>query len=169
MTVEWDRILTDGLMACVPFTLVVWASFLSRPRLWLHSLPQDIQSMAPSKTVAERRATVWMGAVVLFCFFGVPILLTWRRHTAVPGGLSLLESTVHLYGVWMVVNVWDLVGMDWPYAYFVDPDRPPIPGTNGAAGYKNYAFHARAFLKASVFSLAIIVPAGIVIALMPGG
>jgi hypothetical protein len=59
--------------------------------------------------------------------------------------------------------------MDWPYAYFVDPDRPPIPGTNGAAGYKNYAFHARAFLKASVFSLAIIVPAGIVIALMPGG
>jgi hypothetical protein len=53
------------------------------------------------------------------------------------------------------------------YAYFVDPSRPPIPGTNGARGYKDYRFHARAFVKASVFSLAIIAPAGILIALTP--
>ena len=35
-------------------------------------------------------------------------------------------------------------------------------------GYKDYGFHARAFLKASAFSLAIIVPAGILISLLPG-
>ena len=51
----------------------------------------------------------------------------------------------------MVVNAWDLVGIDWPYAYCMDPDRPPIPGTAGAHGYKDHTFHARAFLKASVF------------------
>ena len=165
----WSHILPDGLIACVPFTVVVWASFLSKPRLWLHSLPLDIQALAPPQTAAERRTTAWMGALVLVCFFGMPILLTWRRHVGIPGGLSSLESVAYLYGVWMVVNVWDLVAIDWPYAYFVDPDRPPIPGTAGALGYKDYGFHARAFLKASVFSLAIIVPAGTLISIVPGG
>ena len=163
------RALTDGLMACVPFSIVVWASFLRRPRVWLHSLPPDILAMAPPKTAAERRMTIWLGAIVLLAFFGVPILLTWRLHAERAGGLSFGQALAHLYGVWMVVNAWDLVAIDWPYAYFVDPRRPPIPGTEGAAGYKDYGFHFRAFLKASVFGLAVIIPAAALIALLPGG
>jgi hypothetical protein len=167
MTVR--RILTDGLIACVPFTIVVWTTFLARPRLWLHSLPADIQSMVAPKSAAERRTTVSLGALVLLCFFGVPSFLTWRLHSAVPGGLSLRDALTHLWGVWMIVNVWDLVAMDWPYAYFMDPSRPPIPGTAGASGYKDYGFHFRAFLKASLFGLGVVVPVAIVISLLPGG
>lgn len=152
------RVLTDGAIACVPFTLVVWSSFLLKPRVWLHALPADIQAMAPPKTAAERRATIWLGVLVLSCFFGVPAILTWRLHSQVPGGLSLGAATVHLYAVWMIVNVWDLLAIDWPYAYLVNPDQPPIPGTEGARGYKDYGFHAKAFVKASVFGVAIIAP-----------
>jgi len=138
------------------------------PRLWLHSLPPDIQAMAPPKTAVERRMTAVMGTLVLLCFFGAPIALTWRLSSEVAGGLSFGEAFAHLYGVWMIVNVWDLVLIDWPYAYFMNPGRPPIPGTAGAAGYKDYGFHSRAFLKASVFSLAIIVPAALLISMTPG-
>lgn len=162
------RILTDGLLACVPFTVVAWTTFWWRPRLWLHSLPLDIQSMVPAKTAEERRLTVWMGALVLTCFFGVPTWLTWRHHTEGPDGSSFGAVLVHLYGAWMVVNVWDLVGIDWPYAYFMDPSRPPIAGTAGARGWKNYGFHAHAFVKASVFGLALIVPAAFVISRFGG-
>ncbi len=161
-----SNVLADGLLACLPFTVVVVASFVLKPRLWLHSLPPDIQAMAAPKTTAERQLTVLMGGLVLFCFFGVPILLTWKRHLQVAGGFSAVEAVAYLYGVWMIVNAWDLVGIDWPYAYWVDPGRPPIPGTEGAAGYKDYGFHARAFLKASVFGLAIIVPAGAAVSLV---
>jgi hypothetical protein len=161
------QMLTDGLLTCVPFSVVVLASFLLKPRLWLHSLPPDIRAMAPPKTRAERQLTLWMGSVVLFCFFGIPILFTWRRHLQVAGGLSSVEAVAYLYGVWMIVNAWDLVGIDWAYAYWVDPGRPPILGTEGAAGYKDYGFHARAFVKASVFGLAIIVPAGIAVSFLP--
>jgi len=164
-----SRILLDGLAACVPFSLVVWVTFLLKPRLWLHSLPSDIQEMAGPKTVAERRMTIWVGALVLLCFFGVPIVLTWRLHAEVPGGLTVGEALVHLYAVWMIVNLWDLVAIDWPYALVVDPRRPPIPGTEGARGYKDYGFHLRAFLKASVLGLVIIVPAAVLIAWLPGG
>jgi hypothetical protein len=160
-----SRIAIDGLTACIPFSIVVWASFRLRPRMWLHSLPRDIQDLAPPKTDAERRLTAWVGPVVLFTFFGVPILMTWRLHAGTAGGLSFAEALTHLYGVWMIVNAWDLVAIDWPYAYFVDISRPPIPGTAGARGYKDYGFHGRAFLKASVFGLAVIVPAAAAIAL----
>jgi hypothetical protein len=162
-----NRVLADGLVACVPFAIVVWASFLSRPRVWLHSLPPDIQAMVPPKTVAERRLTRVLGACVLLSFFGVPIALTWRLHSTTSGGLSFAGALAHLYGVWMIVNLWDLVLIDLPYAYFVNPNRPPIPGTEGARGYKDYAFHARSFLKASVFGLAIIVPAALLISWLP--
>jgi hypothetical protein len=162
-----SHILLDGALACIPFTVVVLTSFLLKPRLWLHSLPPDIQAMAPPKTPAERQLTNWMGGLVLFCFFGIPILLTWNRHLQYAGGFSSVEALAHLYGVWMLVNVWDLVGIDWPYAYWVDPLRPPIPGTEGAVGYKDYAFHAKAFFKASVLSLVLLVPAGLAVSLIP--
>lgn len=162
-----SRALADGLIACVPFSIVVWASFLTMPRLWLHSMPPDIQAMAPPKTQTERRLTGVMGVIVLLSFFGAPIALTWRLHAETPGGLSTSAAFTHLYGAWMVVNIGDLLLIDWPYAYFVNPHRPPIPGTAGAAGYKDYAFHLRGFLKASVFSLAIILPAALLISLVP--
>lgn len=145
----------------------MWVSFLAVPRVWLHSLPPDIQAMAPPKTSAERRMTGFVGTLVLLSFFGVPIALKWRLHSEQPGGLSFAGALTHLYGVWMVVNLWDLALIDWPYAYFVNPDRPPIPGTAGARGYKDYAFHAWAFLKASTFSLALIVPAALLISMLP--
>ena len=160
------RILLDGLVACIPFSIVVWASFLWKPRVWLHSLPQDIQELAAPKTPSERRATAWIGTLVLACFFGVPIALTWKLHAEQSSGLSFAQALLHLYGVWMTVNLWDLVGIDWPYAFWMDPARPPIPGTAGACGYKDYAFHFRAFMKASAFSLIIIVPAALVISLL---
>jgi len=163
--VSIQRILIEGVIVSIPFSLVAWASFLAKPRLWLHSLPPDIQAMAPGKTPAERRLTALMGAIVLAIFFGFPILLTRRLDAETPGGLSFVLALTHLYGVWSVVNLWDLVLIDWPYAYFVDPSRPPIPGTAGARGYKDYGFHFRSFLKASVFSLAILVPAALLIAL----
>ena len=162
-----ERILIDGALACVPFSIVVLTSFIMRPRLWLHSLPADIQELAPLKTDDERRTSVWVGLLVMLTFFGVPSLLTWRLHLEVAGGLSFRESLTHLYGVWMVVNLCDLVAIDWPYTYFVDPDQPPIAGTAGARGYKDYGFHFRMFLKASVLSLGIILPVALLIARLP--
>jgi hypothetical protein len=161
------RVILDGAIACVPFTIVAWTTFRLKPRWWLHSLPDDIQAAAGPKSAAERRATVWMGAIVLLCFFGVPIFLTWRLDAATPGGLSFGDAFLHLYGAWMIVNLWDLVGIDWPYAYLMDPDRPPIAGTAGLAGYKDYGFHARKFVKASMLSLLVIVPAAALIVFLP--
>ena len=134
------RILLDGLTACAPFSMIVWLSFLVVPRIWLHAFPADIRRMAPPKTWGERRLTVIVGTGVLLCFFGLPILLTWKWFGETPGGFSFRDTLIHLYGCWMVVNLWDLLLIDWPYAYLVDPRRPPIPGTAGARGTRTTRF-----------------------------
>ncbi len=160
------RILSDGVIAIIPFSIVIWATFLTMPRLWLHSLPADIQALAPPKTTGEKRLTGVMAIFVLSAFFGVPIALAWRLQNENNGNLLFVEVLVHLYSVWMIINLCDLILIDWLYTLLVNPDNPPIPGTAGAAGYKDYRFHFNAFLKASVFSLIIIVPATAIIALM---
>jgi len=164
--VTFERVLGDGLVACVPFTIVIWATFLTMPRLWLHSLPEDIQGMAAPKTDGEKRLTGIMGVVVLLLFFGVPIGLTLRFNAESGGTLAIPQILLYLYGVWMTINLWDLVAIDWVYALLVDPQRPPIVGTVGAKGYKDYGFHFKSFVKASVFSLLLLVPAAVVISLV---
>lgn len=47
--------LTHGLLICIPFSLFVYVTFSRWPRLWLHSLPADIQRLAGPKTAAEKR------------------------------------------------------------------------------------------------------------------
>lgn len=164
--ISLEQILSDGVIASIPFSIIVWATFLTMPRLWLHSLPADIQALAPAKTLPEKRLTVIMGIFVLLAFFGVPIALTWRLKIASGSDLSFTQILIYLYGVWMVINLCDLVLIDWLYTTLVNPDRPPIAGTAGAAGYKDYRFHLNTFFKASVFSLLIIVPAAAVIEFM---
>lgn len=164
--VSFERILSDGLIACIPFMIVCWISFLTMPRLWLHSLPSDIQAMAAPKTPREKQLTAFMGIFVMLAFFGVPIALTWRLRIERGDDLSFIEALLHLYGVWMVVNLWDLFLIDWLYTTLVNPDKPPIPGTEGAAGYKDYRFHLNAGLKASALSLILLVPAALVIGLV---
>lgn len=159
----FGRILRDGLTACIPFSIMILMSFLTMPRLWLHSLPPDIQALAAPKTEGEKRLTAVMGIFVLLAFFGVPLALTWRLQGERGGLLSFPEALAHLYGVWMIINLWDLVVIDWGYAALVNPEKPPIPGTAGAAGYKDYRFHLNSFMKASVFSLIILVPAAAMI------
>lgn len=159
------RILTDGLIASLPFAVVVWISFLTMPRLWLHSLPDDIQGMAAPKTPRERRLTGIMGVFVLLTFFGLPIFLTWQLKVEMGGALPFGAVMGHLYGVWFIVNLWDLVLIDWVYIALVNPEKPPIPNTAGAAGYKDYRFHFNSFLKACVLSLIILIPAAVIITL----
>ena len=159
-----NRVLIDGLTVSIPFALVVWISWFTKPRLWLHSLPDDIQAMAPPKTPREKQLTIFMGVFIMATFFGGPILLTWRWNLE-QNGLPFRIILVHLYSVWLIVNVWDLLLIDWLFTTFVNPQKPPIAGTEGAAGWKNYRFHLYAGLKASIFSLFLIVPAAALISL----
>lgn len=41
------------------------------------------------------------------------------------------------------MNAWDVVVIDWLIFVTIQPDSVILPGTIGAAGYSDYAFHFR--------------------------
>ncbi|MDH3376856.1 MAG: hypothetical protein OEQ39_07805 [Gammaproteobacteria bacterium] len=154
-----------GLALCIPFTVFAIGTFWVRPRLWLHSLPPDIQEMAGPKTDREVRQTKWLLIAYLLLLPGGSIVSLLFAAASARVELTVVGAFVHLYGVWVIVQLWDLVIIDVGHILFIDPDSPPIPGTNGAAGYKDFAFHARAFAKACFVSLVFVGPAALVLGL----
>ena len=168
MISPWTTLL-HGLLICLPFRVFVIISFGRWPRLWLHSLPPDIAQMAGPKTEEEAKQTRFLLIPVLLILPGLSIasalFVAWTTWTT-PVDLSFWGALLHIYGIWIIVHLWDLVVIDGSYALLVDPQHPPIPGTEGAKGYRDYGFHARAFLRAVVMSALFVVPSAAIVSLV---
>jgi hypothetical protein len=151
--------LLHGSLICIPFTLFVILSFTWTPRLWLHSLPEDIQQMVPPKS---RQEVQWTRYVLLPLFVlilpGLSIASAIYLSEIEKLNMSFSMLLMHLYLIWMTVHLWDLLIIDGLYLLFMNPGRPPIPGTENAKGWKDYGFHVKAFMKASIFSALFVVP-----------
>jgi hypothetical protein len=150
--------LVHGLLLSVPLTVFAVATFWTAPRLWLHSLPPDIAAMAGPKTPDEERRTrhlMWFYLAVFPALALASTAVAARRAS----DLTFPAACTHLYVIWVVVHVWDFVVIDCGHALFIDPQRPPIPGTAGARGYRDVGFHFRSMLKAVVMSAWFVLPA----------
>src|SRR5690606_6274766 len=133
--------LVHGLLICIPFSLFVSVTFSQWPRLWLHSLPPDIQRLAGPNTAAEQRKTRFLLFPFLLIRPGRSIASAFLAAHAARVDLSFIGVTIHIYGIWIVVHLWDLLIIDFGYALLMDPKSPPIAGTAGAKGYKDFRFH----------------------------
>ena len=160
--------LTHALLLCIPFTLFAVGVFWWRPRLWLHSLPPDIQRMAGPKTVAEENMTKCMLPVMLLILPGLSTVSALNAQPATGSHLTILGVVLHLGLVWFLVHAWDLLVIDAAHMKLIDPNKPPIAGTQGAAGWRDFGFHTRAFVKACVMSLLFVLPMSLIVSWVRG-
>jgi hypothetical protein len=107
---------------------------------------------------AQRQRWV-LGVPVLAVALGLIILATVRllEHRPTPLGFGMLF--LHTLVLLMVFNVVDLLVIDWLFFVRIRPRFVVLPGTEGLAGYGDYRFHWRAFLKGSA---GIVVVSGMV-------
>ena len=152
-----------GLLICLPFTAFAIYSFWRWPRLWLHSLPPDIAKMAGPKTEVETKQTKWLLIPVLLILPGLSITSTIYAGQVTQTNFSFIGALIHIYIIWIIVHLWDLLIIDFGHTLLIDPQHPPIPGTEGAKGYKDYGFHFRAFLKASLMSSVFVIPSALIL------
>jgi hypothetical protein len=161
--IEPTLLLTDGALLTLVFSVFVISTLLWKPRMWIHDFPADIQALIPPKTADEQRLTRLMAVPFFVMLFG-GLGLTAARYGTANGFIGLF---VHVYLVWQIVNLFDLLVIDWVGMSLVDPQNPPFPGTEGAQGYRDYLFHLVGFLKGSVMGLVLaLVTAGVVWLLM---
>lgn len=149
--VDTSLLLIDGTLLALVFAAFVVGSLVWKPRLWLQDFPADIQAMIPPKTATEQRQTVLLAVPFFALLFGGLGLTAARYGTGEGFGALLL----HVYLVWQIVNLFDLLVIDWGGMQFVDPLNPPFPGTEGAHGYRDYRFHLVGFVRGSVMGLVL--------------
>lgn len=62
-----------------------------------------------------------------------------------------------------MMNLFDLVVIDWMGMHLIDPQNPPFPGAEGTHGYRDYRFHFIGFLRGSIMGIVLaLIVSGIV-------
>lgn len=154
------KLLIDGIILSVLASIVIGVTLWINPRSMLQDYPKDIQALVPPKTQKEKQLSNLIGIPFLLLMVGVPFFSTLTLKQANNDHISFLALFVNAFGVVWIFNLVDLLFLDWLLICTFTPKFAIIPGTEGAAGYKDYTFHFRGFLIGTVLSVV----AGMIVA-----
>jgi hypothetical protein len=151
-----------GILLSVSLSIVMLVSFAIAPDMWVGDYPPDIQErygeMSPrAKRYRPLIASLFFGAVLICTALSIA-----RLRALSPVEVGFLGYTLSTFLVLMTFNLYDLIIADWLIFVTLQPKQIILPGTEGLAGYKDYAFHFRGFLVGILFSAG----GAIIIALM---
>jgi len=121
----------------------------------LREYPPDIRHAHGPMSRRARHQHIVASAVFLVVCAG--ILVASYRHLAVTSGgqYTFRSAWMHTAVVLTIVNLIDLIVVDWLIGIRLQPRMMILPGTDGLAGYDDLRFHVRGFLMGLVGTLAI--------------
>jgi hypothetical protein len=161
-----SRIIVHGTFLAFVASTFIAITLRINPRIWLQDYPQDIQDRVPPKNAQERRVSLLLGIPFLILLLAVPFASTLTLKYQRGGAVPFLPLFANGFGVSFVFNLVDWLLLDWLMFCTITPSFVVIPGTEGAEGYNDYAFHFRGFLIGTAFSaVAGIASAGLTLLL----
>jgi len=103
-------------------------------------------------------------APIAATFFGVILILAGaslvRLQIQLGGSAGMLQFALSLFLSLMVFNLFDLLILDWLFFTRLTIKPFILPGTEGMAGYDDYGFHARAFLRGTLICAVAAIAMG---------
>jgi hypothetical protein len=151
-----------GIVFSLLFSALLLVMVKINPEMMLNDYPPDIKARygpVSEKTKQQRKPFV---ILLLLILFGVPLLSILRLDQMIAGVPSFLEVFIDIFVLFLVFNILDLLILDWLIFCTITPKFIVLPGTEGMAGYKDYGFHFRGFLKGTIICLvSALVFAGI--------
>jgi hypothetical protein len=152
-----------GIVFSLLFSALLLVMIKINPEGMLDGLPLDIKARhgpVSEKTKRQRKPFVLLFFLIMI---GVPLLSIRRYDLMTVGSPTFIELFVIVFTVFIVFNIVDLLILDWLIICTITPKFIVLPGTEGMAGYKDYGFHFRGFLKGTVICLvSALIFAGIV-------
>lgn len=145
-------ILLYGIPATVLISALLLAIGLSNPRVMLQDYPKDVQAVVEPKTAQEKRQTLYWGIPFWVLLLGFPLLAALSAKAVHQGFWEIFLSA---FGVFFLGNLVDWLIIDWLIFCTITPKFIVLPGTEGMAGYKNYAMHFKGFLIGTVISVVV--------------
>lgn len=150
-----------GLLISLLLGLTILISFSINPEIWIGDYPPDIKAAyTPVRSDTKRHKRIASLAFLIF-LVGV-LILSITELSRLPGEPSFWAIFLSAFTTLLVFNIFDLLLLDWLIFNTIQPKMIILPGTEGLAGYKDYAFHFRGFLIGVVFCLiGALISAGI--------
>lgn len=159
--------IVDGLLLGAAFTVVAVGSLWLDARIWIEDYPAEIRQAAGPVGEAPLALRLTTAALLFGIMLGGMVSSNWmvgRQHRWKTGFRSVFVHTLVLF--W-VVNLVDVVIVDWLIFVTIQPEFVVLEGTDGLAAYDDYWFH----LEASVASwqpwIGSLIIAGVMGAALP--
>ncbi len=147
-----------GVLLCLVMSVLILASLRWKAELWLGDYPPDIRA---AYGPIGRRAR-WQRWVVGIPVLVVPLVIAWLSlgtlAARLEAPLTVWLAAASVFLTLTLFNLFDLLVLDWLLFVTVQPRFIVLPGTEGLAGYKDYTFHFKAFLKGLAMT-AVVAPA----------
>lgn len=137
------RILIDGSVIGGVFLVLAIGTLSVDARICAHDYPPDILAAVDEIPSLPLWATLFFGAALLMIFLGGPLFSARLLRRDLHGQLSFRAAFLHTIVLFLFLNVVDLVIADWGLILVLQPDFVIIPGTEGMAGYSDYAHFFR--------------------------
>ena len=153
-------ILQYGLVFSLGFAILILGGLYLNPRLMLASYPAEVQAQQPPLTPAEKRQQIVFGVLVWGYALGGLFYFT-AQLAARSGEAAFLPLFLGTYLVFEIVNLFDLLVIDYWLLLVLKPKSLFIPGSLALAQEQGFGFHFKGFLKGSV--LGAVISAAIVL------
>ena len=159
---EISRAVADGLvLSAVLWVLLVGVLWLN-PEIMLNDYPPDIRAKHGPISARSKRQKAWVSVLFLLVVMAIVAWSVRSLRASINGTIPFETAFVHLFVMFMVFNLVDLVLIDWPLVA-LKPKFAVLPGTEGLAGYEDYWFHVRGFF---IGTAGILVLSGLIAGLV---
>jgi hypothetical protein len=137
------------------------------PEIMLGDYPPDIQAKYGPMSERSKRQRIPVAILFLVVMFAIVAASFAPILGAVDRPRLFLASFTNLFVVFSVFNILDWLVLDWLIVVTLRPRFLVLPGTDGMAGYGDYAFHFRGFLIGIAITLvASVLLSGLVTILL---
>lgn len=144
--IVFNRIIIDGGILTLIFSVMAVAILYFKPRLALSDYPDDVKAAVPPRTKNEFRQAALLSIPVLLATIAIPLasvrMVKEKCQCPVTFGIAFLT----IFGELILVSLFDLIVLDWLMFYTWTPKFLVLPGTEGFPGYKDFSPHFKAQL-----------------------
>ncbi len=155
----------ESIVLCGLFTLAVRFKLMRYPIKGIMSYPPTIrkrvESLPQYQGTIQQEERTHIGKKVL----AVPVMAVFMAAASWLGGTrDFFCALLYIFGLYTVVNLWDLIVLDW--LWFCRSHKVRLPGTEDMdKEYRDPLFHLRGFFKGCAIGAVIsAASAGLIVA-----
>lgn len=161
-------LLIQSVVLCALFTVIILPAQYKNPLALIKSYPPNIikrvEELPQYKDTIEKKEQAHIRKKLFGCVLFVLVLSAVAYFS---GCRDFISAFVHVFLLFFIVNLYDLIVLDWGVA--CNSKKLRIPGTEDMEkDYKDYFFHVKGAIKGTLLGVIIAVLSGGMVAIVNG-